>query len=67
MRGNGPPAVASLPRRGPADDLAGALGPLVERVVVALDHDPLLGVPALDFLLGLDQSRHVRTASSILG
>src|SRR6185295_7483452 len=56
-----------LSRRGTADDLARALGPLVERVVVALDHDPLLGVPALDFLLGPDQSRHVSTASSIRG
>src|SRR4051812_28466766 len=56
-----------LTRRRPADDLARSLRPLVERVVVALDHDPLLGVLPLDFLLGADQSRHVRTASSIRG
>src|SRR5205807_1639577 len=39
--------------------------PLVERIL--LDHDPLLGEPALDLLLGADQSRHVRIASSIFG
>src|SRR5947208_7697376 len=59
--------MAVLTRRGPADDRPRPLRPLVERVVVALDHDPLLGVLAFDFLLGPDQSRHVRTASSIRG
>jgi hypothetical protein len=39
--------------------------PLVERVLV--DHDPLLGEPALDLLLGADQSRQLRIASSIFG
>ena len=55
------------PGRRPADDLAWALRPLVERLVVAFDHNPLLGVAALDLFLGPDQSRHVRTASSIRG
>jgi hypothetical protein len=60
------PLVAVLPRRGLPDDVARPLRPLVDGVV-ALDHDPLLGVPALDFLLGPDQPCHVRTASSIRG
>ena len=40
-------------------------GPLLERVL--LDDEPDLLVPALDLLLGADQSRHVRIASSIFG
>ena len=48
-----------------ADDRQRAFGPLVENVL--LDHDPLLGVAPLDFLLGLDQPRHVAIASSIFG
>jgi hypothetical protein len=47
------------------DELERAGRPLVDRILV--DHDPLLGVVALDFFLGADQSCHVRTASSILG
>jgi hypothetical protein len=54
-----------LARSVTADDLERPLGPLVEHVL--LDHDPGLLVPALDLLLGLDQSRQVRIASSILG
>jgi hypothetical protein len=61
------PLGSVLSRRRLPDDRARALRPLVERVVVTLDHDPLLGVAALDLLLGPDQSRHVRTASSIRG
>src|SRR5205085_4048936 len=47
------------------DDRLRACRPLVERIL--LDHDPLLGEPALDLFLGADQSRHVRIASSIFG
>ncbi len=53
------------PRRGAADDFAGPGRPLVERVL--LDHEPHVLVAALDLLLGLDQSRQERIASSILG
>jgi hypothetical protein len=48
-----------------ADRVAGPGGPLLE--VVLLDHDPLLGVAPLDFLLGADQPRQERIASSIFG
>ena len=48
-----------------ADGLARPGGPRLDRVLV--DHDPLLGVVALDFFFGADQSCHVRTASSIFG
>jgi hypothetical protein len=48
-----------------ADHLARACGPRRDRVF--FDHDPLFRVVAFDFLLGTDQSRHVRIASSILG
>ncbi len=48
-----------------AHRLAGPGGPLLE--VVLLDDDPLLGVAALDFLLGPDQPRQERIASSIFG
>jgi len=58
--------VPVLPRRRPTHDRARPLRPLLERVV-ALDDHPLLGVVALDLFLGPDQSRHVSTASSILG
>ncbi len=51
-------------RRAP-DHLARARGPLLERVL--LDDEPDLLEPPLDLLLGADQSRHVRIASSILG
>ena len=50
---------------GPADDVARAGGPLLERVL--LDDEPDLLEAALDLLLGADQSRHVRIASSIFG
>ena len=39
--------------------------PLLERIF--LDDEPDVLVPPLDFLLGLDQSRHVARASSIFG
>ena len=48
-----------------ADDLAGPGRPLLERVL--LDDEEDLLEPALDLLLGADQSRHVRIASSIFG
>ena len=50
---------------GPADDIARALRPLIERVLV--DDEPDLLELALDLLLRADQSCHVRIASSILG
>jgi len=53
------------PLRWPSDGVERTFGPLVERVL--LDHDPLLGVAALDLLLGADQPRHVEIASSIFG
>ena len=56
---------AGHPRGGPADDLARAGGPLLERVL--LDDEPDLLVTALDLLLGADQSCHVEIASSIFG
>ena len=49
----------------PADDVARARRPLVERVL--LDERPDLLVAALDLLLRLDQSRHVEIASSMRG
>ena len=52
-------------RRGPADDLERPGGPLFERVF--LDDEPDLLDAALDFLLGADQSRQCRIASSIFG
>jgi hypothetical protein len=52
-------------RRVPADDVAGAGRPLVERVFV--DERPDLLVAALDLLLGLDQPRQLEIASSIRG
>ncbi len=52
-------------RRRPADDLARSRGPLLERIL--LDDEPDLLEAAFDFLLGADQSRHVRIASSIFG
>ena len=58
------PLEPVLTRRGPADDLERAGGPLVERVL--LDDRPDLLVAALDLLLGPDQSRHVAIASSML-
>ena len=48
-----------------ADDLAGPGRPLLERVL--LDDEEDLLEPALHLLLGADQSRHVRIASSIFG
>jgi hypothetical protein len=59
------PLQAVLLRCLVADDLERPGRPLVEDVL--LDDHPGLLVAALDLLLGLDQSRHVRTASSILG
>jgi hypothetical protein len=56
---------AVFPRRVVADDLEWSGRPLVEHVL--LDDHPGFLVAALDLLLCLDQSRHVRTASSILG
>jgi len=52
-------------RRGLPDDLPRAGGPLLQRVL--FDDEPDLLEPAFDFLLGADQSCHVRIASSILG
>jgi hypothetical protein len=49
----------------PPDGLQRACRPGLERVL--FDHDPLLGEPALDFLLGADQPRQAWIASSILG
>ena len=66
--------VASFPAGAcePCDPLGGTAhrvartgGPLLE--LVLLDHDPLLGVAPLDFLLGPDQPRQERIASSIFG
>jgi hypothetical protein len=57
--------TAVEPGSGLPDGSQRPLGPLVERVL--LHHDPLLGVAALDFLLGTDQARQVAIASSILG
>ena len=54
-----------LPRRRPADDVERAVRPLVERIF--LDDEPDLLEASFDFLLGADQSRHVRMASSIFG
>ena len=53
------------PRRRTADHLERTRGPLLERVL--LDDDPDLLASALDLLLGADQPRHVRIASSIFG
>src|SRR6266404_6082681 len=52
-------------RRRLSDDLARAGGPLLQRVL--FDDEPDLLEPTFDFLLGADQSCHVRIASSILG
>ena len=54
-----------LARRRPADDRERPRGPLLERIL--LDDEPHLLEAALDLLLGADQSRHVRIASSIFG
>ena len=59
------PLVAVDLRRRPTDHLERPAGPLVEGVL--LDHDPGLGVAALDLLLGLDQARHDWIASSMRG
>jgi hypothetical protein len=48
-----------------ADDRLRPGRPLLERVL--FDDEPHLLEPALDLLLGADQSRHVRIASSIFG
>ena len=48
-----------------ADDRERPGGPLLERIL--LDDEPDLLEAALDLLLGPDQSRHVRIASSIRG
>jgi hypothetical protein len=53
------------PRRVAADDVAGAGGPLDERVLV--DERPDLLVAALDLLLGFDQPRQLEIASSMRG
>src|SRR5207244_3662563 len=60
------PLVTVDPRHRLSNRLPWAGRPLVDRRILVDDH-PLLGVAALDLLLGADQSRHVRTASSILG
>ena len=49
----------------PPDGFQRARRPGIQGVL--FDHDPLLGEPALDLLLGADQSRQVWIASSILG
>ena len=54
-----------LPHRVAADDRQRPGGPLRERIL--LDDEPDLFEPALDLLLGADQSRQCRIASSILG
>ena len=54
-----------LARRGLADDVERTVRPLVERIL--LDDEPDFFEAAFDFLLGADQSCHVRIASSILG
>jgi hypothetical protein len=56
---------AVLARRGPADHVERAGGPLLERVLV--DDRPDLLVAALDLLLGADQPCHVAIASSMRG
>ena len=56
---------AVLPRGGTADDVAWAVSPGVERVL--FDDEPDFFEAAFDFLLGADQSCHVRIASSIFG
>ncbi len=59
------PAECVGPGRRLPDDLAGPRRPLLERIL--LDDEEDLLEPALDLLLGADQSRHVRIASSIFG
>ena len=59
------PREAVRARRRPADDVERPLAPLLERVLVDDEEDLL--EPPLDLLLGPDQSRHVRIASSIFG
>ena len=59
------PAEAVLAWSGAPDHVAGAGRPLLERILV--DDEPDLLEAALDLLLGADQSRHVRIASSIFG
>src|SRR6266478_8811373 len=54
-----------LPHGRPADDGLRPRGPLLQRIL--LDDEPHLLEAALDLLLGADQSRHVRIASSIRG
>ena len=54
-----------LARSRPTDDLAGALRPLLERIL--LDDEPDLLEPAFDLFLGADQPRQLRSASSIFG
>ena len=54
-----------LARRRPADDLAGALRPLLERIL--LDDEPDFLEPAFDLFLGADQPCQLRIASSIFG
>jgi hypothetical protein len=54
-----------LPHRIVADHRQRPIGPLHERIF--LDNEPDLLEPALDLLLGADQSRQCRIASSIRG
>ena len=54
-----------LPCRVATDDRLRPLGPLAQRIL--LDDEPQLLEAALDFLLGTDQSRQCRIASSIRG
>jgi hypothetical protein len=54
-----------LPESRPADDVERAFRPLLQRIL--LDDEPDLLEAALDLLLGADQPRQCRIASSILG
>ncbi|HYX88240.1 MAG TPA: molybdopterin cofactor-binding domain-containing protein, partial [Gaiellaceae bacterium] len=58
--------VAVDPRCRPPGHLSRPSRPRVDRRVLVDDH-PLLGIPALDLLLGANQPRHASTASSIRG
>ena len=59
------PLRGVLAHGGPADHRQRALRPLLERIL--LDDEPHLLEAALDLLLGADQPRQFRIASSILG
>jgi hypothetical protein len=54
-----------LARRRPADNLAGAFRPLLERIL--LDDEPDFLESPFDLFLGADQPCQLRIASSIFG